>query len=364
MPIVSAQNDEATYDTHFDTLDAARSTIEFWDALESVWQHADLRFLTYERHIGHGGEFDVDLYRNDIATVGGYHVESLPKLVAVKTAKIAKFATTENALAGKNGMRRFAHEIRVLGHPPIRTHPRIVKWYIAAWKSERDQLPVPQLVVEYSPLGSLAHYLRTSPRLEFNQNLKLIHDMADALDSLHSCGIVHGDLKLDNIMVFPDETDGLVAKLSDFGCSSSLADPAETRVYRGTRRYCPPEVEELKQKSIPELEKCDVFALGLATWEILNDGKSYWLLDETLESQSEDQVRAKWPATKYEEVFSAWYDGQKQRFLATYGVSESNPQAVSGTVAKFMRKTVLGMIASNVESRCTALATLNLLNQV
>lgn len=47
----------------------------------------------------------------------------------------------------------------------------------------------------------------------------LVGDVAAGLSALHGCGVVHGDVKLDNVPVFPDTTrsTGALAKVADFG---------------------------------------------------------------------------------------------------------------------------------------------------
>ncbi|EXM13913.1 hypothetical protein FOTG_17649 [Fusarium oxysporum f. sp. vasinfectum 25433] len=46
-----------------------------------------------------------------------------------------------------------------------------------------------------------------------------MRDIAEGLKSLHDCGIVHGDVKLENVLVFPGLDRKHIAKLSDFGHS-------------------------------------------------------------------------------------------------------------------------------------------------
>ena len=65
--------------------------------------------------------------------------------------------------------------------------------------------------------------------------------MALALKYLHSLGIIHRDLKLENIMM-SDDTDNATPKLVDFGLALILGPCETTREPFGTLGYTAPEV--------------------------------------------------------------------------------------------------------------------------
>ena len=92
---------------------------------------------------------------------------------------------------------------------------------------------------------------------------------------IHRCRVVHGDLKLKNILLFEDSTGGFIAKIADFGCSITGFEHEAKLIYHGTQGYRAPELKDDFGLSIPDLQKCDVFAFGLCVWEILKNGKSY-----------------------------------------------------------------------------------------
>lgn len=82
---------------------------------------------------------------------------------------------------------------------------------------------MPFIVVEFASLGSLREYLIQRKSVESPNRLRdveiLVRDVACALSALHTCGIVHGDIKLDNVLMFPswDRPAKALAKLTDFG---------------------------------------------------------------------------------------------------------------------------------------------------
>jgi serine/threonine protein kinase len=94
----------------------------------------------------------------------------------------------------------------------------------------------------------------------------LVGQVARAADALHEAGVIHRDIKPDNILVTPD---GTQAVLMDLGLAQ-LADDIEgrltrTRQFVGTLRYASPE----QVLSVPLDRRSDVYSLGATLWELL-----------------------------------------------------------------------------------------------
>ena len=128
------------------------------------------------------------------------------------------------------------------------------------------------LIMEAIEGPALSDILDETPagQLDLDIIASIAQATAAALQFAHDNGVLHLDVKPDNILV---DLEGR-AKLSDFGISEladarGLASPTG-----GTIGYMPPEqlrVEELDQR-------CDVFALGMVVYEMLT-GKNPFLAD-------------------------------------------------------------------------------------
>ena len=156
------------------------------------------------------------------------------RVVAVKHIKLGDYNVDQRAFHRR--LQSVVREISIMHHQPLAQHPHILRLLGYGWKLEGSS-PLPYIVVEYGIGGDLRSYLKSRP--ESSLKAKIFHcgDVACGLMALHQCGIVHGDLKLDNVIVFEswDRPSGTIAKLCDFGHSILLAveNPEQLR-YVGT----------------------------------------------------------------------------------------------------------------------------------
>lgn len=127
-------------------------------------------------------------------------------------------------------------------HDPLKNHPNILTLLGYGWNMEASSI-LPYIVVEYSAHGTLRDYLRSAHKLKigFTDKEMLIADVAAGIHALHTTGIVHGDIKMDNVLIFDsDERKGsLAARICDFGHSIVVGegpDAYKPAVYTGTSR--------------------------------------------------------------------------------------------------------------------------------
>ena len=125
------------------------------------------------------------------------------------------------------------------------------------------------LEMEYIPGRSLARLIREEGPLPSDWALRLAAMIADGLAAAHRAGIVHRDVKPDNILITRDG----IAKIGDFGLAKRLSTDGQDadRVICGTPNYMAPEILQ----GAPATPASDVYALGLCIYEMLV-GKLPW----------------------------------------------------------------------------------------
>ncbi|KAH0558758.1 hypothetical protein GP486_004596 [Trichoglossum hirsutum] len=162
-------------------------------------------------------------------------------------------------------------ELRIFCHKKLRSHENICQLLFVGWE---EYSPAPVLALELAEYGTLKDLLfDTDLRDHGSLATKLVLDVASGLSALHEAGIVHGDVKTGNILVFAHAHRKVVAKLSDFSDSIYLADNGQAWMpVGGTHAWRAPECYGTAQYS---LKKTDVYSFGLCALAILAQGIWY-----------------------------------------------------------------------------------------
>ena len=160
--------------------------------------------------------------------------------------------------AASIGAERFAREI---GIAAVLSHPHIVPLYDSG---DADGLPF--YVMPFIEGESLAARIKRDGALPVGDAVRFAHEVAEALECAHGHGIVHRDIKPDNIML-----SGGHAVVTDFGIARAIDAAAGTRVTTagisvGTPHYMSPE-QVFAEEDIDG--RTDVYALGCVIFEML-----------------------------------------------------------------------------------------------
>jgi tRNA A-37 threonylcarbamoyl transferase component Bud32 len=190
------------------------------------------------REIGSGGMSTVFLGRDEI----------LDRPVAVKIL--------EPGLEDSNVSARFRREGRTAAKL---SHPNIVRVYDAG-EDELDGREASYIVMEYVSGGDLKSLVDRRGPVPGTMLSRVGADAAAALAHAHERGIIHRDVKPQNILI--DEYGS--SKLTDFGIARALdADHStSTSSYLGTAAYSSP--EQLRGEKITP--KSDVYSLGMTLY--------------------------------------------------------------------------------------------------
>jgi predicted Ser/Thr protein kinase len=152
---------------------------------------------------------------------------------------------------------RFRTEARAIARL---NHPHIVQVYeTGEWDSQ------PYLALEYLCGGSLADHA-AGRLLKANKAAELVEALARAVDAAHLQGVIHRDLKPQNVLLAADGT----PKVADFGLAR-LADEGagltNTGDVLGTPAYMAPEQAAGKTREVGPL--ADVYSLGALLYHLL-----------------------------------------------------------------------------------------------
>jgi len=126
------------------------------------------------------------------------------------------------------------------------------------------------IAMEYLDGEKLSDVIQRDGPLDMGRAVRLCLQFAEGLEAAHHAGVIHRDIKPDNIMVVGEEGAETI-KLMDFGIAR-LRDVAGTSrltrpdVIMGTPAYMAPEQAEGKETS----ERTDIYALGIVLYEMLS----------------------------------------------------------------------------------------------
>ena len=192
-----------------------------------------------EREIGAGGMGRVFLGRDEV----------LDRPVAVKVLNPVHSSTEIGD--------RFRREGRTAARL---SHPNIVQVYDAG-EDELDGRQASYIVMEYVPRGDLKALLDQKGPLSEKELARIGADVASGLAHAHEKGIIHRDIKPQNILL---DSYGN-SKLADFGIARALDATHATRTgsYLGTASYSSP--EQLRGGEVTS--KSDVYSLGVTLYE-------------------------------------------------------------------------------------------------
>lgn len=171
----------------------------------------------------------------------------LERTVAIKVLR-SEFADDEEFL------KQFKREGRAAASL---SHPNIVSIYDVG-----QQDNIHYIVMEFIPGQTLKDLIRREGFLTVSETLRITTQILDALDHAHRNGIVHRDIKPQNIML-----DGKRVKVADFGIARSVgtATIEYTEKVLGTAHYFSPE----QARGIPAGARSDLYSLGVVMYEML-----------------------------------------------------------------------------------------------
>ena len=130
------------------------------------------------------------------------------------------------------------------------THPYIIKVFdIGEWKG------VFYFTMELVEGETLKAYIERSDIKEIEDKLKLLIKVCDGLHSAHTKGIIHRDIKPQNILINPDNE----PKVLDFGIARRVNEDTKSQGISGSPKYMAP--EQIQNTGADP--RTDVYAIGI-----------------------------------------------------------------------------------------------------
>ncbi len=189
-----------------------------------------------------------------MGTVYEGHHTGAGKRVAVKVMHRELLAYPELAA-------RFRREAKVTSEL---AHPHIVSVF-GFGVTPADQ---PYLVMEFLDGEDLQTRLERVGPLPPQTVVQIVNQVASALAEAHAAGVVHRDLKTDNVFLVRAPDDAVLAKVVDFGLSKVLKTSATkltvARAVFGTPEFMAPEQAEGRQDAIDH--RSDQWSLACLAW--------------------------------------------------------------------------------------------------
>lgn len=170
------------------------------------------------------------------------------KIVAIKVLK-------EEYLTNDEFVRRFRNESKVIA---VLDHPNIVKVYDVNFTGAEQYI-----VMEYIDGITLKQYITHQGHLRWKDSVHFVTQILRALSHAHERGVIHRDIKSQNIMLLRDGT----IKVMDFGIARFAREDIRTMDDKaiGSVHYISPEQACGEESD----EKSDIYSVGVLLYEML-----------------------------------------------------------------------------------------------
>jgi len=215
---------------------------------------------------------------------GRYHIIALlgsggmgevyETLDTVLGEKVALKTLAAGIAVDENGVSRLKAEVQIARRV---THRNVCRVFDVGFHADvrfEDEVPnvaIPFFTMELLRGETLRTRLRRTGTLSCGEVLSLLEQIAAGIDAAHAAGIVHRDLKTENVMLVPEEEGGDArVVITDFGLAHQLDERALrgmplTRHAAGTLGYMAPE-QLAGEQPCPAT---DIYALGAVLFELL-----------------------------------------------------------------------------------------------
>src|SRR5579885_1163441 len=218
----------------------------------------------------------------------------------------------------------FDRDIRALAEID---HPHVVKIYDHGWTSEGQ----PFFVMQYIAGESLSKAIG-GRGMELKRAARIVGQLGSALSAVHEAGVIHRDVKPENVMLRTHASGEEYATLIDFGVATfqeSRAGRGERETWAGTLPYMAP--EQLRGRPVPA---SDEWSLGVVAYEMVTGRRPFSLADvpalvETPRAFTEPKaLRPELPRAAQDVILKALNCDPAQRYAHAHEMGEAFLSAI------------------------------------
>jgi Tol biopolymer transport system component/predicted Ser/Thr protein kinase len=193
---------------------------------------------------------------------GGFSVVYQARQSSLGRDVAVKVLTTD--LASEGDRRRFEREREALAR--LSPHPNVVDVIDAGVTAERR----PFVVMRLYPGGSLADRLARYGALPVQEAIDVITKVASALDAAHAIGVLHRDVKPQNVLL-TETGEPVLADFGIAGIAEADRDASCSSTTFFTMAHVAPEILEYHRYSVAS----DVYALASTTYQLLTGRSAF-----------------------------------------------------------------------------------------
>lgn len=173
----------------------------------------------------------------------------------------------------KSSMDRFEMQLQITEIELLKvigSHPHIIR-LIDVLEDDKHFY----VVLEYLDGRDLFEYMNRNFMNELKAK-RIVYSVFRAVKYLHSFGIVHRDIKLENIVMTSRDNQQALPKLIDFGLSKIFLTDEKSSDKFGTIAYCPPEILLSREHT----SSADIWSMGICLHVVLTNRVPFVSLDK------------------------------------------------------------------------------------